>query len=166
MTNSNSNLNEHSLFHHTPLGLVEIKGSEQGISALQFVDKTKRSSTSSSIFLSQCAKELDEYFEGKRRGFDVQLDWSGASDFYQQVWSALINIPIGETKTYGQIAAQLGKPNAARAVGRANALNRMAILVPCHRLVGTDGKLRGYAYGLDRKRALLDLETSAFGTNF
>jgi len=149
------------IYHHTPLGIVEITGSKQGISALRFVDKAETSTSNSSILLSQCVKELDEYFEGKRSQFDVQLDWNGASDFYRQVWLALMDIPIGETRTYGQIAQQLGKTNAARAVGRANALNRLAIIVPCHRLVGSDGKLRGYAYGLDRKRALLDLEKMA-----
>lgn len=109
--------------------------------------------------LTQCKRELDEYFEGKRKRFTVKLDWNRTSIFNQKVWTALLEIPYGEVKTYAQIAAQIGSPKAARAVGRANGLNPIAIIVPCHRLIGTDGKLRGYAYGLDRKQALLNLES-------
>ncbi len=162
MTNSNSNssFDLECIYHNTPLGVVEITGSDRGIAALRFVDKMGTTTSVSSLLLSQCVKELDEYFSGKRKHFDIPMDWSGATDFYQQVWSAVVQIPLGETRTYGQIAQQLDRPKAARAVGRANGLNRLAIIVPCHRLIGSDGKLRGYAYGLDRKRALLDLEIS------
>lgn len=110
------------------------------------------------LVLAQCTSELDEYFKGKRKHFNVQLDWSNATDFNKKVWTALCQIPHGKVMTYAQIATQINHPKAARAVGRANGLNPIAIIVPCHRLIGTDGHLRGYAYGLDRKKALLELE--------
>ncbi len=158
------------LYHDTPLGFVQIHCSEQGITALKFLDdyqpveaeKLLRCANESLPLLSQCANELDEYFSGKRNSFDVAIDRTDATDFHREVWSAVVQIPIGETRTYAQIAQQLNRPKAARAVGRANALNPLAILVPCHRLIGSDGKLRGYAYGLERKQALLDLEAKLF----
>lgn len=143
--------------HHTPLGTVRITGSECGITGLRF-EESGETEASDMPILEACKRELDEYFEGKRRQFDIKLDWSEASNFNQKVWTALLNIPFGKTMTYKQIATQIGAPKAARAVGRANGLNPIAIIVPCHRLIGIDGKLRGYAYGLERKQTLLDLE--------
>ena len=106
------------------------------------------------------ASELDEYFAGRIRRFTVPLDLRG-TPFQRQVWQELRRIPYGATRTYGQVARALGRPSIARAVGQANRRNPIAIVVPCHRVIGTDGKLTGYAGGLDRKRALLDLEAAA-----
>ena len=103
------------------------------------------------------AAQLDEYFDGRRRSFDLELDLAG-TPFQRAVWAALCGIPYGETRTYGDVAAALGRPSAARAVGAANGRNPVSIVVPCHRLVGSTGALTGYAGGLARKRALLDLE--------
>jgi methylated-DNA-[protein]-cysteine S-methyltransferase len=103
--------------------------------------------------------QLDEYFTGERREFDVPLALRG-SDFELRVWAALLQIPYGETRSYGEIAHLLGATGqAARAVGLANGRNPVALIVPCHRVIGADGSLTGYGGGLDRKRFLLDLES-------
>ena len=107
--------------------------------------------------LLEIERQLNEYFAGERRAFDVPLDFAGDA-FQQKVWGALLTIPYGETRTYGQIAKQIGKPSAARAVGSANAKNPISIVAPCHRVIGANGKLTGFAGGLRVKAALLDLE--------
>ncbi len=107
-------------------------------------------------FADLCA-QLDEYFAGERRDFDVDLDPRG-TEFELRVWRALRQIPYGETESYGKLAERIGRPGHARAVGAANGRNPIAVVVPCHRVIGADGSLTGYAGGLDRKRLLLDLE--------
>ena len=102
-------------------------------------------------------RQLGEYFAGSRREFDLDLAPRGSA-FEKQVWALLTKIPYGETRTYGQLAAELGDPGAAQAVGNANGWNPISIVVPCHRVVGTSGGLTGYAGGLTRKRFLLSLE--------
>ena len=101
--------------------------------------------------------QLAEYFDGSRRAFDVALELRG-NPFEQRVWSALQEIPYGATVSYGEIARRIGQPDAARAVGLANGRNPVAVIVPCHRVIGADGTLTGYGGGLERKRLLLDLE--------
>lgn len=107
--------------------------------------------------LEPVARQLRAYLQGEQQGFTFDLDLRG-TPFQQQVWAALRQIPFGETRTYTNLAAALGRPKAVRAVGRANATNPVAIIVPCHRLVGSDGALTGYAGGLPMKRLLLELE--------
>jgi methylated-DNA-[protein]-cysteine S-methyltransferase len=101
--------------------------------------------------------QLTEYFAGGRRSFDLALEMRG-NPFDQRVWRALREIPYGETVSYGEIARRIGEPSASRAVGVANARNPIAVIVPCHRVIGADGSLTGYGGGLERKRLLLDLE--------
>ena len=105
--------------------------------------------------------QLREYFAGERTGFDLPLRPEGGTAFERRVWTELLTIPYGETASYGEIAARIGRPGMARAVGRANARNPIAIVCPCHRVIGGDGSLTGYAGGLDMKRALLELESGA-----
>ena len=107
-------------------------------------------------------QQLGEYFRGERVEFDLPLAPRGDA-FQQRVWSLLRRIPYGETRSYGQLAVQLGDAALARAVGAANARNPLSVIVPCHRVVGADGRLVGYAGGLERKQFLLDLESSATG---
>ena len=107
--------------------------------------------------LVQTAAQLDEYFAGRRRTFDIPLELRG-TDFQQEVWTALADIPFAETSTYSKQAAAVGRPRATRAVGSANGRNPLSIVLPCHRIVGADGKLTGFAGGLDTKRWLLDHE--------
>jgi methylated-DNA-[protein]-cysteine S-methyltransferase len=105
----------------------------------------------------EAIRQLREYFDGERTGFGLELAPRG-SEFELRVWSLLTKIPHGETRTYGRLAAELGEPGSAQAVGNANGWNPISIVVPCHRVVGADGSLTGYAGGLDRKRFLLGLE--------
>ena len=109
-------------------------------------------------------EELMEYFRGERTEFSVAVAPTG-TEFQQRVWEQLLRIPYGETRSYGEVAGTLGDPSGAREVGWANARNPIAIIVPCHRVIGADGSLTGYAGGLDRKRRLLDLEAGR-GTLF
>ena len=110
-------------------------------------------------------EQLDAYFAGTLTDFDVDLQVVG-TEFQQRVWAALRTIPYGQTRSYGQIAAQIGSPAASRAVGLANGRNPVSIIVPCHRVIGASGGLTGYGGGLDRKRILLALETPAESTLF
>ena len=107
--------------------------------------------------LAGALTQLTEYFAGQRQVFDLPLDLRG-TPFQQRVWQAVLVVPYGETRTYGQIAVAIGKPAAARAVGAANGRNPISIVVPCHRVIGASGSLTGYAGGLERKRLLLELE--------
>lgn len=111
-----------------------------------------------SSLLAEAARQLAEYFSGVRREFDLPLDLEG-TEFQQRVWKAVSGIPYGHTRTYAQIAGSIGSPKASRAVGAANGANPVAILVPCHRVVASGGRLGGYGGGLDMKRRLLALET-------
>jgi methylated-DNA-[protein]-cysteine S-methyltransferase len=103
------------------------------------------------------ARQVAEYFSGKRKSFDLKLAPEG-TDFQKEVWKALVKIPFGKTTTYAGLAEKLGRPGAFRAVGRANATNPISLIVPCHRVIGTDGTLTGYGGGLPIKQALLELE--------
>ena len=106
------------------------------------------------------SEQLGEYFAGRRTSFDVPLPMDGAP-FERRVWRALQEIPYGETVSYGELARRIDQPSAARAVGMANGRNPIAVIVPCHRVIGADGTLTGYGGGLERKRLLLDLEARA-----
>jgi methylated-DNA-[protein]-cysteine S-methyltransferase len=107
--------------------------------------------------LRDTARQLREYFAGKRRTFELPLEFRG-TDFQRGVWAALLTIPYGETRTYGQIAEQIGNPTAVRAVGAANGRNPISIIAPCHRVIGMNGSLTGFGGGLDAKARLLSLE--------
>lgn len=147
-----------SLFK-TPFGIAILRASESGLTGFSFsVDEKKVLKEEPNEHIEQAKSELNEYFEGKRTFFEVTLDLSAGSDFYQRVWNALINIPFGKTTSYKQLSIDLGNVKAIRAVGTANGRNPIAIIVPCHRVIGSDGSLTGYAYGLDMKRKLLELE--------
>ncbi len=110
-------------------------------------------------------RQLEEYFAGRRQEFDLPWRMAGTS-FQQLVWDALVRIPFGTTITYAQLAARIGRPGAARAVGHANSRNPISIIVPCHRVIGADGALAGYAGGLEKKRWLLDLERNASAAEY
>jgi methylated-DNA-[protein]-cysteine S-methyltransferase len=108
--------------------------------------------------LAEAARQLGEYFRGDRERFDLPLDFAG-TEFQKQVWQALLTIPFGETRSYSQIACQIGSPDAVRAVGAANGRNPISIVAPCHRVIGASGSLTGFAGGLEAKRYLLALES-------
>lgn len=158
----------------TPLGPMLVGAHDDEICLLEFVDRRmlpnqiKRiRERMKAVFVPGSAPaiealrgELDTYFQGGKRSFDASLKPVG-TDFQHEVWSALLEIPYGERRSYREIAASVGRPNAVRAVGTANGMNALAILIPCHRVVAANGKLAGYGGGLWRKQRLLDLEASA-----
>jgi methylated-DNA-[protein]-cysteine S-methyltransferase len=150
-------------YYSSPIGIIEITGNEQGIVSLYFVDAKKDDSTTIPAELKECVYQLDEYFKGIRKEFGLKLNPQG-SDFQKKVWKQLLTVPFGKTASYLQISKQLGDTNATRAVGNANGSNPISIVVPCHRIIGSNGKLTGYSGGLWRKEWLLNHEkTLLFG---
>ncbi len=146
-------------FLDSPVGVLEILEEKGFIRELHFGSSEKKPETSSpsSPVLKRCLGELREYFEGTRRVFTVPLHFRG-TPFQEQVWRALLEIPYGETRSYQDIAVALGNPRALRAVGGANHKNPLALLVPCHRVIGKDGSLTGFGGGLSIKQWLLEHE--------
>lgn len=145
--------------YESPIGTIEIAGTEAGVSGLNFVDvkeeKTARKPKGRPPApVAAALAQLDGYFRGDRRVFTVKLDLRG-TDFQKMVWSKLLRVEYGRTTTYGALAAAVGRPAATRAVGGANHGNPVSIIVPCHRVVGSDGRLTGYGGGLWRKEWLL-----------
>jgi methylated-DNA-[protein]-cysteine S-methyltransferase len=146
----------------TRSGLVCLEPEEQVAPRLKLWRKIGISIEEGNDFNRGIAEQLDQYFAGTLRQFDVRLDVRG-TDFQRRVWELLRTIPYGETRSYGQLARALGKPRASRAVGRANGTNPVSIIIPCHRVIGSNGTLVGYGGGLDRKQALLALEARIAG---
>lgn len=147
----------------SPVGPLELLATDRGLCRLHFDGKGREpltGSPESGAVLDRAEAQLAEYFAGTRTHFDLPLDLCG-TEFQLQVWAQLQAIPYGGTASYGDLARRLGRPGASRAVGMANNRNPVAIVVPCHRVVGADGSLTGYAGGLDRKRRLLDLEAGS-----
>jgi methylated-DNA-[protein]-cysteine S-methyltransferase len=140
----------------TPIGLLEVTANDNGLTKVAFVDAGEQGFQVNKHTLD-AVQQLTEYFEGKRSQFSLALAAEG-TDFQKCVWQALLTVPYGKTTSYGEIARQIDKPKAVRAVGAANGRNPLAIVVPCHRIIGSSGKLVGYASGLPRKTFLLNLE--------
>jgi methylated-DNA-[protein]-cysteine S-methyltransferase len=148
----------------TPVGELTLVGSDRGLAAILWEnDKPGRvrrnivAQDDNHPVLLETQRQLGEYFVGQRQRFTVKLDFAG-TDFQKQVWQALLTIPFGQTRSYGEIAVQLGNPKAVRAVGAANGKNPISIIAPCHRVIGASGKLTGFAGGLENKAYLLQLE--------
>ena len=144
-------------FHKSEIGVLKITGSEAGIHSVEFWDEPAALTTKVSPCLETCIQQLDEYFDGKRQHFSLQLEPEG-TDFQKTVWNELLKIPFGKTVAYMDIAKALGKEKAIRAVGAANGKNRIPIIIPCHRVIGSDGSLTGFGGGLWRKEFLLKHE--------
>ncbi|MCB0841499.1 MAG: methylated-DNA--[protein]-cysteine S-methyltransferase [Bacteroidia bacterium] len=144
-------------YYDTPVGPIEIQASDAGILSLTFTDYPTYEINPTQEHLLQCIEQLDEYFAGKRTRFTVFLDMEG-TEFQRRVWRELMEIPFSNTASYLDVAKQIKSPNAVRAVGSACGKNKLWLLVPCHRVIGSDGKLTGYAGGLKRKRWLLQHE--------
>lgn len=144
-------------YYLSPIGLIEICGSDKGISSVKFVAYLNERVYFPES-LAECVKQLNEYFIGERKKFDLQLDLQG-SEFQQKVWGQVAKIQFGKVKTYHDIAASIKDNGAVRAVGGANAKNKIVIIIPCHRVVGQDGDLTGYAGGIWRKQWLLEFES-------
>ena len=153
----------------SPLGPITLAATARGLTGLWFVEGQRHlppeltgptvwPSDTEQPVLKQVSQQLAEYFAGQRSRFEVPLDLACGTTFQQSVWQALLAIPAGATTSYGRLSAGIGKPAAVRAVGAAVGRNPISVIVPCHRVLGSDGSLTGYAGGLDRKTALLELE--------
>lgn len=147
----------------SPVGLLTLAGRDGRLRHLRMVDQTYEPSREGwerdDAAFPDAVDQLTAYFAGDLTEFELELDMVG-TQFQRRVWEALQTIPYGETCSYGEIARQIGSPSGSRAVGLANGHNPIGIIVPCHRVIGANGSLTGYGGGLDRKRALLDLEKS------
>ena len=148
---------EKVFFYDTPVGKLCIGEEDDSITRVTWSKVPQEYIQEETELILSCKIQLEEYFAGNRKQFDLPLAPKG-TDFQKRVWKALTDIPYGETRTYGKIAAAVGSPKAARAVGMANNKNPIGIIVPCHRVVGADGKLVGYAGGMEKKEWLLNLE--------
>ncbi|MGL5620671.1 MAG: methylated-DNA--[protein]-cysteine S-methyltransferase [Tannerellaceae bacterium] len=146
-------------YYQSPLGILQITSNGVAITAIRFVEeKPQESPTSSCPIISNAIAQLEEYFDHKRREFDLPLAPQGGTPFMQHVWSELLKIAYGNTTSYKQIATACGNPKAFRAVGTAIGKNPIAIIVPCHRIVPASGGIGNYAYGKSIKNKLLELE--------
>jgi len=143
-------------FIKTPLGTAKIVGDENGITVISILSEGEVSTTIPTV-LQEAITQLNDYFEGNRNEFNFKMNPSG-TDFQQKVWQELVNIPFGKTMSYLDLSKKLGDVKAIRAVASANGKNPLWIVVPCHRVIGTDGSLTGYAGGLWRKKWLLEHE--------
>lgn len=151
-------LREKTVTLRDELGPIRFVASDDALVSLWFVEgPAKEDASERHDVLDRALTELDEYFAGKRTSFSIPLAPEG-TPFQQDVWSALRAIPFGETRSYSDVAKAIGKPRAVRAVGAANGRNPIGIVVPCHRVIGADGSLTGYAGGMSRKAFLLELE--------
>ncbi len=144
-------------YYKTPIGTAKIVGDKNGISSVTVIDDIKESSTEIPEILQDCVQQLDDYFNGTRKQFDLKLNPKGTV-FQKHVWDELLNVPFGITRTYLEQSKQLGDVKAIRAVASANGKNPIWIIIPCHRIIGSDGSLTGYAGEIWRKKWLLEHE--------
>jgi len=161
-----------SIEHRSPIGVLHLFATDCGICGLTFQESAEKNTLAFQMaskdqldpkrteLLDEAILQLDEYFAGMRTVFDVPLDIITGTPYQQKVWKALRKIPYGKTWSYKQLASKTGNPQAARAVGGANNKNPIAVIVPCHRVIGSSGNLVGFAGGLDVKQQLLDLEAA------
>ncbi len=166
MTNTNNETQKRHVYKwmDSPVGKLKLVATDEGLSGILWENERPRrvrlnieAENSRHPVLIEAERQLQEYFDGRRKAFTVKLDVAG-TPFQRKVWNALLTIPFGETRSYGHIARQIGNPDAMRAVGAANGRNPLSIVAPCHRVVGSTGKLTGFAGGLAAKAYLLALE--------
>ena len=156
-------------YYDSPLGQILLVANDAALTGLHFAGEKYYPAIASewlrqpdAKIILRARKQLDDYFAGTRKQFDLPVDPAGTA-FQRGVWRALQKIPYGVTANYGAVAKRIGKPSASRAVGAANGRNPISIVIPCHRVIGTNGDLTGYAGGIDRKAALLRLEANSTG---
>ncbi len=154
---------EKTAYYKTKLGMIEIRYTDDYITYLSFVeDNADNNASITSPLSDKTYQEINEYLDGKRTEFDIPIKLIG-TEFQKKVWQALLEIDYGKTLSYKDIAEKIGKPKSARAVGGANNKNRIAIIVPCHRVIASNGALLGYAGGVDIKKKLLKIESTNNG---
>ena len=144
-------------YYETDLGIIGIKDNKKAITEIFYAKMKINDNIKETDLIKECYKQLKEYLQGERRVFDVPIEFNGTK-FQNTVWKELLKIPYGETRSYKDIAVAIGNEKACRAIGMANNKNPISIIVPCHRVLGSNGKLVGYAGGLDIKIKLLELE--------
>ena len=144
-------------FYDTNLGIIGIKDNNKSITEIFFSKDKIGDNIKETDLIKACFRQLKEYFEGKRKEFNVPIEAKG-TEFQNKVWKALLDIPYGETRSYKDIAIAIGNEKACRAIGMGNNKNPISIIIPCHRVVGSNGKLIGYGGGLDKKEKLLNIE--------
>ncbi|WP_419726242.1 methylated-DNA--[protein]-cysteine S-methyltransferase [Terrisporobacter petrolearius] len=144
-------------FYETEIGIIGIRENNKAITDIFFSKVDTNDNIEETDLIKECFKQLKEYFEGNRRDFDLPLETRG-TEFQKKVWDELLKIPYGETKSYKDIAIAIGNEKACRAIGMANNKNHIPIIIPCHRVIGSNGKLVGYAGGLNVKEKLLNIE--------
>jgi methylated-DNA-[protein]-cysteine S-methyltransferase len=149
---------EHIAYYKTPIGTAKIIGTDNGIISVTITEDKTEPSDSISRCLENCIAQLHEYFDGNRTQFDLKLNPQG-TEFQKKVWNELLNIPFGKTRSYLEQTKMLGDPKAIRAVASANGKNPIWIIIPCHRVIGSDGSLTGYGGGIWRKKWLLEHES-------
>lgn len=143
-------------YFKSPIGILEIVCSEEALISIKFVNEEKQAGETNSI-LKEIVMQLEQYFNGSRKEFDIKISLEGTK-FQKQVWNQLINIPYGEIASYKDVAEKIENAKAVRAVGNANNKNKIPIIIPCHRVIGANGNLTGYAGGIDKKQWLLNHE--------
>ncbi len=151
-------MNTYYGYYHSPIGILEIEASDEAIVSLMFVEEEIEDTTETEL-VREALYQLDEYFKGVRKDFTVTYKVDG-TDFQKKAWTALTSIPYGETRSYKEQAISIGNVKATRAVGNANSKNKISIIIPCHRVIGSNKTLTGYAGGMDRKQWLLEHEKS------
>ncbi|MCT4596212.1 MAG: methylated-DNA--[protein]-cysteine S-methyltransferase [Anaeromicrobium sp.] len=149
-------IKKHYGYYESELGTIEIITSDDSVLSITFVEERKEEKEKPEI-LKQALAQIKEYFEGKRKEFNLKIDFVG-TDFQKKVWNELLNISYGQTVSYKHIAVKIGNEKAVRAVGTTNGKNKISIVVPCHRVIGSNGKLTGYAGGVHRKEWLINHE--------
>ena len=159
---SNPEENIYKTFYYSPIGLLEITGTATSITSVTYSEKAKKDEAKSNIIVDECVLQLDDYFNNKTESFNLSLEPAG-SEFQKKVWDELLKIPYGKTITYIEQSFRVGDSKAIRAVAKANSQNNIAIIIPCHRVIGADGNLVGYAGGLWRKKWLIEHESKKFG---
>lgn len=144
-------------FYETDLGIIGIRENNKAITDIYFSKDNIDDNIEETDLIKECFKQLKEYFEGSRREFDLPIEMNG-TQFQKKIWKELLKIPYGETRSYKDIAISIGNEKACRAIGMANNKNHIPIIIPCHRVIGYNGKLVGYAGGIDIKEKLLNIE--------
>lgn len=151
-----SAMNTYTDYYQSPIGILEIIATEQHVNSILFVEKQGKQNKNP--VTQKVVQQLNQYFDGKLKQFDLPLGAEG-TEFQKNVWKALCSVKYGKTASYRDIANKIANPKAVRAVGAANGRNPLTIVVPCHRIIGSDGSLTGYAYGVDKKKWLLQHES-------
>lgn len=150
-------MNENIYFHKTPFGWIKITADDTAVLSIDFVKNAGRNPEKTSPIIIEAVKQIDEYSAGSRKVFKIATRASG-TEFQKKIWNAISKIPYGKTASYGEVAAAAGSPRAARAAGGACNKNPLPIIVPCHRVIGSDGSLVGFGGGLDQKMKFLEHE--------